>query len=57
MELCNDNHDEICYDSTHCPACEIRNELKNNIDDLNNEINYLNNETNELENEINNLEE
>jgi len=23
MELCSDNHQEICYEGRYCPACEL----------------------------------
>ncbi len=27
MELCSDGHDEVCYESKKCPACEKIEEL------------------------------
>ena len=27
MNLCSDNHTEICYDSYNCPVCELLSEL------------------------------
>ncbi len=26
MELCSDGHDEVCYETRHCPACLIKDE-------------------------------
>jgi hypothetical protein len=49
MELCNDGHDEVCYDSRYCPACSLEEDaaseiatLKDKINDLNGEIADLN---------------
>jgi hypothetical protein len=28
MELCSNGHDEVCFESRKCPACEINDELK-----------------------------
>ena len=38
MELCDDGHDEICFDSRNCPVCEIHDELQRQISDLEDEI-------------------
>lgn len=27
MNLCNDNHDEVCYEGRRCPVCEKQKEL------------------------------
>ena len=27
MELCSSGHDEVCYESRTCPACEIKDKL------------------------------
>ena len=36
MNLCNDNHEEVCFEGRDCPACEIRNDLQAQIDELKN---------------------
>ena len=55
MELCNDGHNEVCYSSSeYCPACDLKDELENEIDDLNDEISDLNNEVHNLKEEIKN---
>jgi len=38
MELCSDDHDEICYDGKECPVCSIREELEDYISDLEQEL-------------------
>jgi transcription initiation factor IIE alpha subunit len=45
MNLCNNSHDEVCYEGRSCPACEKQNE----INDLNAVIEDLNNTIIELE--------
>ena len=53
MNLCSDNHDEVCYEGSICPVCElidqhneklaeIEEEYKDKISDLNAEISELN---------------
>jgi hypothetical protein len=27
MILCDDGHDEVCYDGRNCPACELLKEI------------------------------
>ena len=27
MNICSDNHTEVCYDSYNCPMCELLSEL------------------------------
>jgi len=35
MDLCSDNHDEVCYEGRTCPVCSLRDELDNEIEQLN----------------------
>ena len=32
MNLCNDGHDEVCYESRTCPACEKIKGLKEEVE-------------------------
>lgn len=44
MNLCDDKHDEICYDVRDCPLCElleVNAALEKDIDRLNKEIDIL----------------
>lgn len=55
MNICNDNHEEIVYNGTYCPLCELRSSseeifqeltalnksLLNDVDDLNDMYNTL----------------
>jgi hypothetical protein len=34
MELCSENHDEVCYESRRCPVCDVREDLEGSIEDL-----------------------
>ena len=45
MYLCDDGHDQVCYDASKCPVCE---ELKK-ISDMEDEIYDLKEEIEELE--------
>lgn len=45
MELCNDGHDEVCFDGRMCPACD-------NIEDLNGAIESLEKEVKDLEKQV-----
>jgi hypothetical protein len=44
MNLCSDNHDEVCYEGRKCPVCDMREDLQGSIDDLQKEIEELNNQ-------------
>ena len=44
MILCDDGHDEVCYEKGHCPVCEKIDEVENlemKITDLESEIEDL----------------
>jgi hypothetical protein len=32
MNLCDDGHDEVCYEAKKCPACELIEELNKTED-------------------------
>ena len=43
MNLCNggkgrDSHDEICFETGHCPLCDMRKELREEILEMQNII-------------------
>lgn len=49
MYLCDDGHDEVCYDCRNCPVCEELakiNALEEKIELLNEKIEELNNADN-----------
>ena len=45
MTLCDDGHDEICYDGRNCPACELLKTIsdqEDKISELTDKVNDLN---------------
>jgi len=52
MELCSNNHDEICFDSHYCPMCNMRDDSEDRIAELEDEISELKNTNSKLEDEI-----
>lgn len=45
MYLCDDGHDEVCYESRNCPVCEKLKEisdLEDKIYDLTDKVNEVN---------------
>ena len=38
MELCSNNHEEVCYEGRVCPVCDMRDDLQGNIDELEKEL-------------------
>ena len=49
MNLCSSYHDEICYEGSKCPVCEI-------IDDKDRQISSLEDDISSLERHITDLE-
>jgi hypothetical protein len=55
MNICSNNHDEICYEGRYCPVCEYKNHLEETIYDLDksqDEIAHLNQRIEDLLKEI-----
>jgi cell division protein FtsB len=52
MYLCDDDHDEVCYNSGRCPVCE----KQKLISDLEDEVFNLKEERDELKDQIKELE-
>lgn len=38
MDLCDEKHDEVCYNVRLCPVCNLRADLQEEIDDLQAEL-------------------
>lgn len=55
MDLCDKNHDQICFDGWQCPFCRMISDKDDQIDDLQNQISSLESEIAKLEKEIENL--
>ena len=41
MYLCDDGHEEVCYECRHCPVCEIIKDNKDYVDCLQQEVKDL----------------
>ena len=41
MELCSVNHDEVCFETSDCPACLVKEEMQEKIDELQEENDRL----------------
>ena len=41
MNLCSDDHEEICFESRKCPMCELKMSFKEENDELQAEIDDL----------------
>ena len=48
MTLCDDGHDEVCYDGRNCPACELLAIISKKEDEIEN----LKDEVKDLEGRI-----
>lgn len=57
MDLCNDGHDEVCYEGSTCPLCEVIGEredlLKENME-LEERLEKANDEIDDLSDQVNN---
>jgi len=52
MTLCDDGHEEICYEGRNCPVCEFKlqlEDLEQIISDKDQELQKLSNRIDELE--------
>lgn len=52
MNLCSDEHDEICFEGRKCPLCSIRSDLKDTIASRETTIDELKEKIDQLEGEI-----
>ena len=53
MYLCNDGHEEVCYEGRNCPVCEERKK----VSDLEDEVFSLKEKSEDLKNQIEELKE
>lgn len=54
MQLCDDAHVEICYDTKHCPMCTLMKDHALEIDKLGTEIADLHAEISDLNEQASN---
>jgi hypothetical protein len=52
MNLCSDDHEEVCYEGRTCPVCELKKERDDEVDKLNNSIEDLKSSNEFLESEL-----
>jgi peptidoglycan hydrolase CwlO-like protein len=57
MNLCSEDHDEICFDGRNCPLCELKKETEADKEDLSNQIDDLKGSIETLEESLNNAED
>jgi hypothetical protein len=56
MNLCNDDHDEVCFEGRTCPACAIREDLERKVSDLEDDVKSLENKVSDLESQLEDVE-
>lgn len=52
MNLCNDEHEEVCYEGRNCPACKERESRLETERDSEKEIERLNEKIDELRDQL-----
>ncbi len=52
MNLCSDNHEEVCFEGRKCPACEIAAEKDRELERIGNANNDLCDEIHELKQQL-----
>lgn len=57
INLCSNGHDEIVYEGSQCPLCDMRSDSQAEIDGLSNEIEELKNSIAERDGQISQLQE
>jgi len=57
MNLCSDNHSEVCYEGNQCPACEEMEIRDTTIEEKQSEIDDLKSQVDDLEDKVSELEE
>ena len=57
MNLCNDNHEEICFAGQNCPLCSVRNGLVETIAEKSGQIDKLDSDIESLKAKLENLKD
>lgn len=47
MQLCSDDHEEVCFEDRVCPACAVRDRMREKIAELQDENDKLTKELDE----------
>ena len=53
MNLCSDDHAEVCFEDRHCPVCALIKQHKDEIDEMADRIVVLEEELSAAQEEIN----
>lgn len=56
MNLCDDEHEEVCYEGPFCPVCNLLTEKENIIDSLKDKVTDLEEQVIDLQSQLDNLE-
>jgi len=51
MNLCSDDHEEVCYEGRDCPVCEVRKVKNETIEELKSRIESAESEISDLASE------
>lgn len=57
MNLCEDGHDEICYEGNRCPFCDAKSDWKTTLEQHDDEVKALTEQITSLEDEIESMRE
>jgi len=57
MNICSDDHDEVCYEGRTCPVCYIKEDLQTEITELQKVNSDLESDINKLEYKLSEIEE
>lgn len=57
ITLCSDGHDEVAFEGSRCPLCDMRSDLQAEITDLQNETSSLERIIEERDSQIEELEQ
>jgi polyhydroxyalkanoate synthesis regulator phasin len=52
MNICSENHQEICHETRECPLCALRSDKDQDITDLQKKVDELRKEVSTLEDQI-----
>jgi hypothetical protein len=56
MNLCSEKHDEVCFESRYCPACEVADDKDEEIEKLQAQLSDKDDEISELTTQIEGFE-
>lgn len=51
LNICSNGHGEVCYEEPNCPACDLKEDLKSELDERDSKIDDLEAEISEYHKE------